>query len=124
MYTESNQTVKEAVMNIKTVLSLNATEALHRRYKNLLKDVLENIRNKAFISALMCGLGFFAQFFVFALLFFLAAVYISNFNLGMEGSLEAIFLIIFAGYTAANHSKNLGDLSTIKLAAQKIFKII
>jgi 1,4-dihydroxy-2-naphthoate octaprenyltransferase len=73
------------------------------------------------LSGFMYGLGSMLQFISFALIFFLAAVYISNFGLSISGSLEAIFLIIFAGITAGNNSNFMPDISKAKTAAKKIF---
>lgn len=72
----------------------------------------------------MYGLGSFLQFVSFALIFFLATVYINNFNLSINGPLEAIFLIVFAGVTAGNNSNFMPDISKAKAASKKIFLLI
>lgn len=72
----------------------------------------------------MFGLSYFLQFVAFALIFFLAAVFILNNAIAAGDSLAAIFLIIFAGISAGNCSIFLPDLGASKVAAKKLFSIL
>jgi ATP-binding cassette, subfamily B (MDR/TAP), member 1 len=72
----------------------------------------------------MYGVATFMQFLSFALIFFLAAVYISNNDLGIDGPLCAIFLIIFAGITAGNNANFMPDISNAKTATKRLFDIL
>jgi len=124
IYSGSVRTIKESVMNIRTVLALNATSAKDRRYSHQLSEVISTMKGKAFLSGFMYGLGSFLQFVSFALIFFLASVYVKNFDLSIEGPLQSIFLIIFAGITAGNNSNFMPDISKAKIAARKLFALI
>ena len=78
IYRDSVQTIKESVLNIRTVLSLNAEKAVYDRYDNQLSVVIDNIKSKAMLSGVMYGIGLFFQFFCCAMIFFMAAVYIDK----------------------------------------------
>lgn len=72
----------------------------------------------------MYGVSYFLQFISFALMFFLAAVYVTNYQIAIEDSLAAIFLVVFAGIAAGNNSNFMPDISDAKTAASKVFAII
>ena len=87
IYGESIQTIKESVMNIRTVLSLGAESALLGKYNLQLGEVIDSIKVKAVFSGIMYGLATFMQFVSIALIFFLSAIYIDRFNLEISGPL-------------------------------------
>lgn len=87
IYGESIQTIKESVMNIRTVLSLGAESALLGKYNLQLGGVIDSIKVKAVFSGIMYGLATFMQFVSIALIFFLSAIYIDRFNLEISGPL-------------------------------------
>ena len=124
IYSDSSMTIKESVMNIRTVLSLAGPSVMDNRYKNQLSEVINVISGKALLSGAMYGLSALLQFVSFGLIFFLAAVYINNYNLGIDGSLEAIFLILFAGVSAGNNSNFMPDVSNAKTSAKYLFSLI
>lgn len=82
-----------------------------------------HLKNSIF-SGFMFGLSYLLQYVCFALMFFLAAVYIKDNNLDIEGSMSAIFLVIFASISAGNQSSYLQDISSAKASAAIIFSII
>ena len=66
------------------------------------------------VSGFMFGVSYFLQFLTFALIFYLAAVYISANNLSIDGSLSSIFLVLFASVSAGNKTTLMADLSTVR----------
>lgn len=76
------------------------------------------------LSGFMYGVSYFLQFISFALMFFLAAVYVTNYSISIDDSLAAIFLIVFAGIAAGNNSNFMPDISEAKIATKQVFSII
>ena len=68
-------------MNIRTVLSLSGPQAMEDRYERQVDEVTNTVTKSALISGLMFGLSSLVQFATFALIFFLSAVYVNQFNL-------------------------------------------
>ena len=74
-------------MNIRTVLSLGGPELMYKRYKKEVNEVLSVLIGKVLVSGFVYGIASFLQFVTFALIFFLASVYINNYDLDINGPL-------------------------------------
>jgi ATP-binding cassette, subfamily B (MDR/TAP), member 1 len=72
----------------------------------------------------MFGLSYLIQYVSFGLLFYLAAIFVSNFDVTVDSSLSAIFLTIFAGISAGNNANFLEDISAARAAARSVFSIL
>ena len=70
------------------------------------------------------GLSIFIQFLSFGVMFYTGIIYIETYNIPIEGVLEAIFLIVFAGFSIVNSSNYMPDLSSAKQAVNKIFTVM
>ena len=64
------------------------------------------------------------MYVVFALIFFLGAVFIRDHNLYIADVFTAIYSIMFAGMTAGNNSHFMPDVAAAKNSAANIFNII
>lgn len=124
IHSDSSRLIGESVTNIRTVLSLNCQLELVNIYSNKLAAVEREIINKCWISGLIYGFSYLLQFVGFALIFFFAALFISAFSLDFEDCLASIFLVIFAGITAGNHTNFMPDLSEAKISASALFQIM
>ena len=111
-------------MNIRTVLALGGVEAASRRYEAKLSSVYDVLFKKGIISGLMFGLSYLIQYIVFGLLFYFAAIFVTNNTLDVRNVFSAIFLILFAGISAGNNSNFLEDISTARSGAKTIFAIL
>lgn len=76
---------------------------------------------KYLFSGFMFGLSYFLQYLCFALMFFLAAVYDTTYNIDVSNSLVSMFLIIFAAISAGNQTNFMQDISNAKIAAKNMF---
>ncbi len=72
----------------------------------------------------MFGVSYLIQYLTYGLIFFLAAVYISSNDLEIDGSIQSIYLIFFAGISAGNQSSFLQDFAKAKVATKEIFKLL
>ena len=111
-------------MNIRTVRSLAGSGVQLKRYQNQLSEVISVITKKAIFSGAMYGMSSFVQFSSIGLIFFLSAVYIRDHNLSIDGSMEAIFLVLFASVSAGNNAIYMSDISTGRTGAKTIFNVI
>ena len=76
---------------------------------------------KGNISGVLFGLSQFIMYVVFALIFFLGAVFIRDNNLNIADVFTAIYSIMFAGMTAGNNSHFMPDVAAAKNSASNIF---
>lgn len=108
-------------MNIRTILSFENLEGVILRYENQLNDILSVLAWKSFFSGFIFGLAYLFQYVTFALIFYLAAVYIANNNLSIDGSISSIFLIIFACMSAGNKTNLMQDIASLKKNIANLF---
>ena len=121
IFEDSSQIINESVINIRTVLSFGNIEAVIMRYENRLNEIFTVLVKKSLVSGLMFGLAYCLQYIAFALIFFMAAVFISNFNLSIDGSISSIFLILFATMSAGNKTNLMQDLASLKKNLNNLF---
>jgi len=91
------------------------------RYEVALNEIFTVLVKKSLLSGFMFGLAYCLQYVAFALIFYLAAVYITHFNLSIDGSISSIFLIIFACMSAGNKTNLMQDLATLKKNLVNLF---
>lgn len=61
---------------------------------------------------------------MYGLIFYLAAVFIRNYNIEITNAFSAVFLVLFSGIMAGNNVKNIPELSRMKIIADKSFALI
>ena len=64
------------------------------------------------------------MYLVFALVFFLGAVFIRDNNLSVADVFTAIYSIMFAGMAVGNNSHFIPDIANAKNSASNIFEIL
>ena len=74
-------------MNVRTVYALGNIEHIHHRYKDNLSHIFEILSKKSILIGFMHGLSYLLHSATFALIFFMAVVYIYNFGASKERSL-------------------------------------
>ena len=77
--TSLSQIIKESVMNIRTVLSLDGPQVMINKYEKKLQEIIDTITGKILISGAVYGVSALLQYLTFALILFLAAVYINKY---------------------------------------------
>jgi ATP-binding cassette, subfamily B (MDR/TAP), member 1 len=121
-YGEASQIFNESVMNIRTIISLDAMASSYARYERKLSDVFMIILKKSLVSGFMFGVSNMLMFTTFGLTFFLSIVFVSNYNISVVNSLTAVFLILFACLSAGNKANNIQNLSHLGEALNWIFR--
>lgn len=89
-----------------------------------MNGIFDFICKNSLFSGFMFGVSYLIQYLTYGLIFFLAAVYISSNDLEIDGSIQSIYLIFFAGISAGNQSSFLQDFAKAKVAAKEIFKLL
>jgi ATP-binding cassette, subfamily B (MDR/TAP), member 1 len=114
----------EVITNIKSIMSYCYEQESISRYQQKLEEIKQQQFKKKIISGLLFGLTYFIMFLVFGLIFYLSAVFISNYDLLIIDSFSAAFLIIFGGLIAGYNIRQIPDLGLLKPTTQKLFAIM
>ena len=123
-YRESVNFASEAVNNMRTVASFAKEDKLLRNYEKKLERPLQLAVRKGNISGLSFGFSQFGMFFVYALVFFIGAVFMVNIDLDYKDLFLSIFGVLFAAYGAGNAMQYAPDAGAAKSAAVNIFEVL
>jgi ABC-type multidrug transport system fused ATPase/permease subunit len=123
-YKDSSSLITESMVNIRTVTSFGYENMILDKYSNKLKEPYEIGVKKGNISGILFGFSQLIMYVVFALIFYLGAVFIRDNNLSIADVFTAIYSIMFAGMTAGNNSHFMPDVATAKNSAANIFEIL
>ena len=124
VYRESVNFVSEAVNNMRTVASFAKEDKLLRNYAKKLESPLQLAVRKGNLSGLAFGFSQFGMFFVYALVFFIGAVFMIHIDLGYKDLFLSIFGVLFAAFGAGNAMQYAPDVGAAKTAAVNIFEIL
>ena len=123
-YKDSSSLITESMINIRTVTSFGYENMILNKYTDKLKIPYEIAVKKGNISGLLFGFSQFIMYLVFALIFYLGAIFIRDNNLDIADVFTAIYSIMFAGMTAGNNSHFMPDVASAKNSAANIFEIL
>jgi ATP-binding cassette subfamily B (MDR/TAP) protein 1 len=120
-YKDSSALITESMINIRTVTSFGYENMILDKYSEKLRLPYQIGVKKGNISGVLFGFSQFIMYVVFALIFFLGAVFIRDNNLNIADVFTAIYSIMFAGMTAGNNSHFMPDVAAAKNSASNIF---
>lgn len=123
-YKDSSSLITESMLNIRTVTSFGYENMILDKYSEKLKLPFDIAVKKGNISGLLFGFSQLIMYVVFALIFYLGAVFIRDNNLSIADVFTAIYSIMFAGMTAGNNSHFMPDVAAAKNSAANIFEIL
>jgi ATP-binding cassette subfamily B (MDR/TAP) protein 1 len=123
-YKDSSALITESMVNIRTVTSFGYENMILDKYSEKLKVPFEIAIKKGNISGIMFGLSQLIMFVVFALIFYLGAIFIRDNGVSIADCFTAIYSIMFAGMTAGNNSHFMPDVASAKNSAANIFEIL
>ena len=124
VYRESVNFVSEAVNNMRTVASFAKEDKLLANYGKKLEGPLKLATRKGNLSGLAFGFSQFGMFFVYALVFFIGAVFTIKIDLGYKDLFLSIFGVLFAAFGAGNAMQYAPDVGSAKTAAVNVFEIL
>jgi len=123
-YQESVAFAGEAVNNMRTVASFAREDKLLKNYSDKLAGPLREAEINAQKSGLAFGAGQFINFGVYALLFYVGALFIRDDGLGFQDMFQSIMAIMMACMAAGNALQLAPDVGSAKNAAINIFTIL
>ena len=125
-YKESATFVSEAVCNMRTVASFGKEDQVLGNYALKLEKPLKMAFKKGNYSGLSFAFSQFVNFGIYALVFYVGALFITNPDSGVDfqGMLQSIFGIMFAAMGAGNAMQFAPDVGAATNAAIDIFKIL
>ena len=125
--------IAEEVLNaIRTIVSLGGQEKETRRYKDVMASNRFSIYKYSIISGIAMGLLFLSMYGVFALGFYIGAVFVKNktYNPVSAGPyqvgdvLTVFFSILMASFTPARAVPSIKAFAIAKVGAAKAYKVI
>lgn len=119
-----HQQVVEALLNYKTVVSFNLQQKFINRYEDLLKEPLKIAVKRGNITGLGFGFAQAAISCIFALIFFLGALFIRNYHIGVLETYTAIYAVMFAAISAGGNLGFIGDMANAKVALLNVMHIL
>jgi len=124
VYRESVNFVSEAVNNMRTVASFAKEDKLLDNFSKKLQGPLKLATRKGNLSGLAFGFSQFGMFFVYAVVFFIGAVFTIKIDLGYKDLFLSIFGVLFAAFGAGNAMQYAPDAGSARTAAVNIFEIL
>lgn len=116
--------VVEALLNYKTVVSFNLQDKFIRQYEQLLEGPLKIAIKRGNITGLAFGVAQAAMSCVSALIFYLGAIFIRDYQLGVLNIYTAIYAIMFASISAGGNLGFVNNIADSKVALANIMKIL
>ena len=123
-YQESVAFASEAVNNMRTVASFAREDKLLENYSKKLDGPLKASMINAQKSGLAFGVGQFINFGVYALLFYVGALFIRDDGLSFQDMFQSIMAIMLACMAAGNALQFAPDVGAARSAAKSIFEIL
>ncbi len=123
-YQESVAFAAEAVNNMRTVASFAREDKLLENYSKKLDGPLKASMINAQKSGLAFGVGQFINFGVYALLFYVGALFIRDDGLSFQDMFQSIMAIMLACMAAGNALQFAPDVGAARSAAKSIFAIL
>jgi len=123
-YKDSAAFVAEAVNNMRTVASFAKEEKLLANYSTKLETPLKAAIKKGNLSGLCFGLSQLVNFGIYAIVFYIGAIFIRDIGLSFQEMLQSVFAIMFAAMGAGNAMQFAPDMGAATNAAVSIFKVL
>lgn len=123
-YKDSIAFVGEAVNNMRTVASFGTEEALLKSFSKQLDKPLKSAIRKGNLAGIAFGSGQCLLFLMYAILFYLGAIFTRDDGLHYKDMMQAIFSVVFAAQHTGYAFSFAPDIAGSKAAAKRIFKIL
>ena len=123
-YKESVAFVAEAVNNMRTVASFGKEDKLLENYSRKLDAPKKASIRNGHLSGLAFGLAESTTFFVYALLFYIGAIFMRDIDLQFGDLFQSIMGILFASIGTGNALQFSPDVGSALDAAKSIFNLL
>lgn len=123
-FAESGAVAAEAVDNYDTVCSIGAQDYFISRYQKELETPLVNGRKRALSIGLMFGVAEFIQQALWAVAFWVGAVFVKRGQCHFLDLFKGISGLLFAGSALGQATMFMPDIGKSKVAATSIFRLL
>ncbi len=123
-YQESVAFASEAVNNMRTVASLGKEDLLLKNYSDKLEVPLQHSIKHSHRSGLAFGFSQSSNFAINAIVFYVSALFMRDYDLGFRDMFMAINAIMMSSMAMANALQSAPDVGKAQTAAQNIFAVL
>ena len=116
----ANSILPDTLNNMRLVRSLNAEGSLLNKYVALSEGDSQKILKKMWKSSWLNAISQFGMFFVYAVLFFVGAVFVKYTGDTYLDMMTCMFAVIFGAFGAGMANQFLGNITDARLAANQI----
>ena len=121
---EQNNFLQETLNNMKVVRSLNAETTILNNYAVNSEELRKAKFKKGLLGTVLTSMSQMSMFVVYAILFYLGAIFQRDRGLSFTNMMTAMFALIFGAYGAGMANQFLGSIGAAKASAIKILKEI
>lgn len=122
--TTETKIFQESTTNMRTINSMNSQNLVMKMFNDQC-DVDYKLRIGSIIfNTSLYAIGQFSMFAVYALIFYVGAVFTMEYNLSFQDLFRALFAVIFSAFGVGMSTQFMGNVSGAKTAAKKIFAIL
>jgi ATP-binding cassette subfamily B (MDR/TAP) protein 1 len=122
--TTETKIFQESTTNMRTINSMNSQNLVFKMFSEQCdKDYALRIGAIVFNTSLY-AIGQFSMFAVYALIFYVGAVFTVEYNLSFQDLFRALFSVIFSAFGVGMSAQFMGNVSGAKIAAKKIFAML
>eukprot|EP01017_Pseudomicrothorax_dubius_P007833 TRINITY_DN124_c0_g1_i6.p1 TRINITY_DN124_c0_g1~~TRINITY_DN124_c0_g1_i6.p1 ORF type:complete len:1219 (+),score=330.83 TRINITY_DN124_c0_g1_i6:81-3659(+) len=123
-YKDSGSLISESVCNMRTVASFGNEDKILGIYDRMLIGPTKDATKKGHISGFFFGISQFAMFGLYAIVFYIGALFNRDDGLSMRDMFMSIFAVMFAAFGSGQTAQMMPDMGTARNAARRIFEVI
>lgn len=114
----------EAMVNIRTVTSFGVENSIAAKYNEKLIKPYELAKRKGNLAGIFYGLSKASMYIVFALIFYIGALFVRDANVKFVDVFTALYAIMFAAMRTGNSMQFMPDMAASKNSAANLFEIL
>ena len=123
-YAQAGSVASEAVDNIDTVTAIGVQDYFIKRYNDEVEIPLRNGRKSGFFAGLALGVSEFLSQALWAVSFWIGAIFVENRNCDFPGLMKAITGLLFGGMMLGNAASTAPDIAKSKVSATQVFRLL
>lgn len=123
-FMQAGAVASEAVGNLDTITSIGVQDIFINRYNEELEAPIKKGQRTAFLAGVAYGASEFFFQALWAICFWVGAIFLRDQYCSFDGLMKAISGILFAGLIVGQELPRMADLSKGKLSATKIFGLL
>ena len=115
-----NNELNESLNNIKIVKSLNGEKTLIEKFSKKIESYQKLKLKKSFWISILIAFSQFAQFEVYAILFYSGATFVRDYGLTFTNLMVSIFSLMFGAYGAGVANQYMGNIAKARASSKRL----